>query len=119
MSIGMTADEFWNGDNALPKAYRDADRLNRIRKNNEDYRLGAYIYNALAAVSPLFRFSMSRSIKAEPYLAQPFPVDEEDVERREESKQEKEMQRLLARLKADVQKAKKEAVNKDGRERAD
>ena len=115
----MTADEFWNGDNALPKAYREADRLKRIRKNNEDYRLGAYIYNALGAISPLFRFSMSRSIKAEPYLSQPFPIDDEDVAQREESKHDAEMKKLLARLKADVQKAKKEAVKKDGRESRD
>ena len=26
LSIGMTADEFWNGDNGLPKAFREADK---------------------------------------------------------------------------------------------
>lgn len=105
----MTAEEFWDGDNRLCKAYREADKLKRQRKNNEDYRLGAYFYHALADVSPLFRFSTKKSIKADPYLSEPFPIDEEEQEDKETVKHNDEMRRLLAKLKADARKG-KEAV---------
>ena len=107
----MTADEFWYGDNRLPKAYREADKLIRKRKNEEDYRLGAYFYHALADTSPLFRFTTKKSIKAEPYLSEPFPLDFEEEENKRIDKHNAEMRSMLARLKAEARKNKEVVKN--------
>lgn len=116
----MTAEEYWDGDNRLCKAYREADKYRRQRKNNEDYRLGAYFYHALADVSPLFRFSTKKSIKADPYLSEPFPIDEDEKEDKEIERHDDEMRKLLEKLKAEAKqareiRAKAEAVQDNGR----
>lgn len=84
MSIGMSYDEFWNGDVALVGVYRKAQELRDKRKNQELWLQGMYIYEALCDVSPLFRFSMKKGVvKPEPYAKEPYPITEDEVRERE------------------------------------
>ena len=101
MSIGMTYDEFWNGDVSLVKFYRKAEELRYKRQNHTLWMQGLYIYEALCDASPLFRFSMKKgAIKPEPYVKEPYPVTAEEVREREEREARKKEERLKAEFAA-------------------
>ena len=101
MSIGMSYDEFWNGDVEAVKAYRKSNELRDKRRNQELWLQGMYIYEALCDVSPLFRFTMkSGTIKPEPYVKEPYPLTEAEVREREEREARKKEERLKAEFAA-------------------
>ena len=97
MSIGMSYDDFWNGDVAMVKAYRVAYDLKEKRKNQELWLQGMYFYEALCDASPLFRFSMKKGIiKPEPYLKEPYPITAAEVREREERQAREREERIKA-----------------------
>jgi len=73
MAMGMTYDEYWNGDAELPRFYREAHRLRRIQENHNAWLHGLYVYHAMSSVSPLFR-DLVKDHTAEKYLEQPFDL---------------------------------------------
>lgn len=93
MSMGMTYDEYWNGDNDAPRQYLKADRLRRKRKNEELWLQGLYIYRAIHALSPELN-AASKEFKPEPYIEKPIPIDEKDQAERKAEEQKKEAQML-------------------------
>lgn len=101
MSIGMTYDEFWDGDVSLVEVYREAQELRDRRQNQTLWLQGMYIYEALCDVSPLFRFSMKKGVvKPEPYVKEPYPITAEEVREREEREARKKEERLKAEFAA-------------------
>lgn len=96
MSIGMSYDDFWNGDVRMTVSFRKAEELRYKRRNQELWLQGKYVYEALCDASPLFRFSTS-PVKAEPYLKEPYPVTAAEVCEREE----REARMMEERLKAE------------------
>ena len=95
MSIGMSYDEFWNGDVFMVKAYRKANELRDRRMNQELWLQGKYVYDALCSASPLFRFS-TKPAKSEPYVKEPYPITAAEVREREERKAREEEERFKA-----------------------
>ena len=95
MSMGMTYDEFWEGDVKRTVAYRKADEIRRRQQNHFAWLQGRYIYDALCEASPLFRMSFSnRRITPADYTKEPYPVTETERQEREERKRKEEMERL-------------------------
>lgn len=120
MSIGMSYDDFWNGDVEMVKAYRKANELADKRRNFELWLQGSYFYEALCDASPLFRFSMKKgSIKPEPYVKEPYPITAAEVREREERERKKKVERLkaeFARFAEQIQKKmSQETLPNDGR----
>ena len=75
LAIGMTYDQFWNQDVELVKAYREADKIRRDRKNQDMWLQGAYYYEALLDASPSLRTSFSKHPpKPVPYRQQPYEL---------------------------------------------
>lgn len=74
MVMGMTPDEYWNGDPALLKAYRKADELKRERRNEELWLQGMYIYEAIGDLAPILHAFAKKGAQAKPYTEQPYPV---------------------------------------------
>ena len=104
MSIGMSYDDFWNGDVSMAKAYRLANELRDKRRNQELWLQGMYFYEALCDASPLFRFTMKKgSIKPEPYPKEPYPITAAEVREREERKRLEEEERFKAEFAAYVE----------------
>lgn len=104
LSYGMTASEYWDGDNRLPRAYLKAQKLKEERENRYEHRIGAYIYRAMCSVSPLFRFSLKKGkVEAMPYMEEPFPLTKDEQENREEKAREERREKFFARLRADAQ----------------
>ena len=97
MSIGMSYDDFWNGDVMMVKAYRQADELRLKQKNHELWLQGMYMYEALCDVSPLFRFSMKKgTAKPEPYAKEPYPITALEVRERKEREEKLKQERFKA-----------------------
>ena len=104
LTIGMSADQYWDGDPALTKYYRKADELNRQRKNEELWLQGMYIYEALCAVSPVMNAFAKKGTKPRPYTDHPYALTnrERESERKmlEKRDQEKARQYMEAKMAA-------------------
>ena len=91
MAIGMSYDDFWNGDVSIVKAYRKANELREKRRNQDMWLQGMYFYEALCDASALFRFTTKHTVKPEPYVKEPYPITAAEVrERKERERREKE-----------------------------
>lgn len=81
LSIGMTPAEYWEGDNDLPKHYREAFKLKQENANYEAWLHGLYVYDAVtSAMSHLSKNESDHKSYAEkPYDFTP-RKEEEKVE---------------------------------------
>lgn len=98
LSIGMTADEFWNQDCTLTKYYRKAHAMQLDRKNEELWLQGMYIYEALCDASPLLHAFAKQGTKPLPYPNEPFPRTEKEAELREIKAREARFEMARARM---------------------
>ena len=87
ISIGMTPEQYWDGDCTLVKYYRKAEELRNEKRNQELWLQGMYIYEALCDVSPILRAFVQKGAKPTPYSAKPYPLNSKQTERDEEEKQ--------------------------------
>ena len=74
LSIGMTPEQYWDGDPLLAKYYRQADEIKRDRKNQELWLQGMYIYEALCDVAPIYQAFAKRGTKPAPYVDHPYAL---------------------------------------------
>lgn len=84
LSIGMSADEYWNQDCCLTEYYRAAHELRQTRKNEELWLQGLYIYEALCDASPLLHAFAKRGTRPALYPNEPYPRNRKEIEMREE-----------------------------------
>ena len=87
LSIGMTAEQYWDGDPTLPRYYRKADEIRKERRNEELWLQGMYIYEALCDVSPVLHAFAKKGTKPQPYSERPYAITEKQHERVEEEKE--------------------------------
>ena len=79
LSLGMDLHDYWHGDPALVRYYREKQEIERSRKNQELWLAGLYDYHALmAALSSTFGSS------SEGYISEPIPLTKEEAQEREE-----------------------------------
>ena len=71
----MTPQEYWDGDPALVKWYREAYRYRNEQVNREAWLHGLYVYNAVCCASPLFNPYAKRP-KAKEYPTKPYELFE-------------------------------------------
>lgn len=93
LSIGMTSEQYWDGDSTLTKYYRKADELNRKRKNEELWLQGMYIYEALCAVSPVMNAFAKKGTKPRPYADHPYALTNHDREEERRIREEQEREK--------------------------
>lgn len=84
LSIGMSADEYWNQDCCLTQYYRSAHEIRQTRKNEELWLQGLYIYEALCDASPLLHAFAKRGTRPAPYPTEPYPRNQKETAAREE-----------------------------------
>ena len=89
LSIGMTYEQFWDGDPHLAKYYRQADEIRTERKNQELWLQGLYVYEALCDVAPILQAMAKKGTKARPYPEQPYAITEKQRKRELEEKERK------------------------------
>ena len=89
LSIGMTAEQFWDGDPTLTIYYRRAEELRAERMNQELWLQGMYIYDALCDVSPILHSMAKKGTKPHPYPDAPYPISDKQRKRDVEEKERK------------------------------
>ena len=123
MAMGMTYSEFYDGDCTLVIAYREAYLQKRRQANNDLWMQGRYIYDALCAVYPLFRFSFKGGdIRPEPYVKEPYPLTEKDAEEQREREEKEQYEEMLRKHQEQVAAMRKRAAGEKtngGREQSD
>lgn len=87
LSIGMTEEQYWDRDCCLVKYFREADQLRKERVNSEMWLQGMYFYDALARISPILRAFAKKGTKPQPYVEEPYPIDQKTKEEAEEKKE--------------------------------
>ena len=93
--IGMTPEQYWDGDPMLTKYYRQADELRQKRENEHLWLQGMYIYEALCDVSPVLNAFAKKGTKPVPYPDHPYSLTnkERDEERKLAEKKAREKAR--------------------------
>lgn len=116
LSIGMTSEEYWDGDPSLVASYRKAHDIMTHRKNTEMWFNGRYIYEAMCCLIPSHQL-----LKPKPpldYPKEPFPITEQDVkerEKREELERQKALrEKIQNQMMAFKNRPKKQEEPKDG-----
>ena len=89
LAIGMTPEQYWDGDCTLPKYYRKAEELRNEKRNQELWLQGMYVYEAICDVSPILHAFAKKGTKPTPYASKPYPLTNKQVEQEEEEKQRK------------------------------
>ena len=89
----MTPEQYWDGDPALTRYYRQADEIRRKRKNEELWLQGMYIYEALCDVSPILHAFAKKGTKANPYADHPYSITKSDIEAEKELKAKREREK--------------------------
>ena len=89
LAIGMTPEQYWDGDCTWVKYYRKAEELRNEKRNQELWLQGMYIYEALCDVSPVLHAFAQKGTKPAPYATKPYPLNEKQSKRDEEEKQRK------------------------------
>ena len=87
LSIGMTPEQYWDGDCELVKYYRKADEIKLDRRNQELWLQGLYIYEAICDASPILHSFAKRGTKPHPYADKPYSLTEKQREKDEKSRE--------------------------------
>ena len=109
MSYGMSYDDYWYGDATMCVYYRKAFEEKQKRLDEQLWLQGYYVYNAIAAVSPILQAFAKKGTKPLPYLKSPITQTDdykkasgkEEISEEEKQKQI-ENERLIARLHFDA-----------------
>jgi len=98
--MGMTAEQYWDGESELKKFYRKAYqiRLENERKaaDRDNWYMGIYVRLALASVPLLVNGFVPHGAEVQDYPEQPFYIQEEERKKEENRKKYEENQMQLA-----------------------
>ena len=98
MAIGMTYDQYWDGDVYAHRMYREAEKVRLSRENQIAWLNGWYFYNAMLGVAPYVK-AFSKA-KPHPYLKEPIDLWEEERRRKEEAEAKKRFERIMQKVEA-------------------
>lgn len=100
LSIGMSPNEYWNGDCTLTRAYWKAAEMKRDMDNQQAWLSGLYTLAALkSALSGAFGSGRSKVVE---YPDKPIPLTAEQAQEQEGQKEEEAMNRALEMFKLSV-----------------
>ena len=118
LAIGMTPEQYWEGDPSLVRFYRKADKINKDRENQRLWLQGAYFYNALINASPILHAFAKRGTKPKPYPDKPYGIDEKSVSDNRGSREKAEFEKKKAIMTAWAAGINKRFANKEVKEDA-
>ena len=98
LSIGMTYEQFWEGQPSLTVDYRKANELKQKRLNQEAWLHGFYVYNAIGAFAEILPAFPKKGAKVHPYLQEPIALTEAEAMEREERKQREKMEKIKQKM---------------------
>ena len=98
MAMGMTYEQFWDGDISAHRAYREAKRIRLSEQNQMAWLQGLYVYEAIADLAPVLK-AFAKG-KPRPYANEPYDLFEDERKRREEREQRERYERIKAKIAA-------------------
>ena len=106
MAMGMSVQEYWDGDCTLARYYREAFDIRQTQKNRELWLQGLYVFEAMSVtLGNAFR---KKGAKPRKYTEKPYPVTriEQKALKKEEEEQAKynKMQTRMEMLMAGINK---------------
>ena len=96
MAMGMSYEQYWDGDTKAHRAFREAKRLQLVEQNRMAWVQGMYVYEAIANLSPALK-AFSKG-KAKPYPKEPYDLFEDEHKKREERKQRERYERMKEKV---------------------
>lgn len=119
LAIGMTPEQYWDGDASLTKAYRKAYELKQKQVNRQLWMQGMYVYEAICDASPIYNFWSTRREKARPYPTEPYPITKQEILEKRERDAKRKQRELRKRMRDYMNKwnplfRKKEGGESDG-----
>lgn len=120
LSIGMTAEQYWDDDATLAYYYRKAEEIRKERVNQEMWLQGMYIYDAISRLTPVLHAFAKKGTKPQPYVEEPYAVSKKTAmdaeERKAKAKSEKGRRFMEAIMAQNNKRFEKNAQdNKEGR----
>lgn len=86
--MGMSADEFWNGEPCLAVAYRKAQELRNEQSNDHAWWQGLYIYDAIYTITQ--NILRKKGQRPKTYPQEPYQLGKKtDAEKNELQKRER------------------------------
>lgn len=89
LAMGMTEEQYWDGDPMLAKYYRKAEEIRNERRNQELWLQGMYVYDAILCASPILRAFAKKGAKPKPYPTQPYALTAKERKKEKEDKERK------------------------------
>ena len=89
LSIGMTFEQYWEGDCTLVRYYRQAEELRNEKRNQELWLQGMYIYEAICDVAPILHAFAKKGSKPHPYSTKPYAISNKQIKQEREEKERK------------------------------
>lgn len=94
MSYGMSYNDFWYGPAFMTTFYRDANKLELRRQDENNWMIGMYVYEAILDCSPVLHAFSKKGTKPLPYAEKPYLMNKFEEKTEAEKDQEKENERL-------------------------
>ncbi len=94
LSLGMSYDDYWNGDCTMVKFYRDKAKHELEEKNRMLWLQGMYLYDTLLRLSPALK-PFVKNPNPEPYMEEPYPIGIKTDKEKKKAKEEKQMENGL------------------------
>lgn len=114
LSIGMTWEQYWEGEVDMIRYFRKADRLRRDRRNEELWLQGFYIHEAMLATPIVVRGYAKKDTPLEKYPAKPHPITLKQLREEEEQQAKAEQQRFREKMRAFADKFNKKRREQNG-----
>lgn len=100
LAIGMSPEQFWDGDCRLTESYRKADEFKQRRRNQELWLQGMYFYEALCDASPILQAFAKKGTKPAPYASEPYAITKKQVEEKKEREERLRYEKTKAKMAA-------------------
>lgn len=113
LALGMTPEQFWQGDPELAKTYRKAEELRNEKRNQEMWLQGMYIYEALCDVAPIMKAFAKKGVKPRAYSSKPYVLQSEE-QKEEEKREEQQMEKARTTMDAFAAKFNQNFKKKEG-----
>ena len=91
LQMGMSYEDFWDGDCEKAKYYRKKWELDNKKINYYLWLLGGYVYEVVADLVPLLN-PFCKDHTAIPYRSEPLPLTKKDAEAAKEREQRKQLE---------------------------
>lgn len=94
--MGMTYEQYWDGDVSAHRAYRKAKKIRLSEQNQMAWLQGMYVYEAIADLAPALK-AFAKG-KAKPYAKEPYDLFEDERKRREEREQMERYEKIKSKV---------------------